>query len=589
MSTPLRSRVSTAGSPSILPYSKLVFPLNVYALLLEWTTGSADHLHYGLFEQPDEPIEAAQLRAAGLLRSRLPAAGKVLEVGCGFGWLTDRLLEAGYDITGITPDEAQIAIARARFGERLPVRCCRLENFFEEEGRWDAIVFHESGQYIPMLQLFERVSRLLAPGGQILVLDEFACRRSEPGQETLHHKGHFIALAKRFGFSCVEEVDCTKAAAPTLDFLLHQLATHRDALRKVEEIQRGGADYLLASNQAYREKYHDGRFGYFLIHLQRQSDPKWRLARITEKDQPAVEALFAKVFSDSMPLAFWQWKYGPERGEAVGLWQEGELIAHYGGTRRLFRHEARDWMASQSCDVMVAPQVRGVFTRHGPFFLVAATFLEQHVGYGTPHPLAFGFPNERAFLLPFKLGLYSEPVTRVCEAAWRASKLSSTTIRFRELEPGRDQGVLDRLWLQMTRDLDHLVVGVRDSGYWRARYREHPKYLYRLVLAYHRWLRRPLAALAVKDDGDRLELIDWVAGVRHIPAVITVAKALAFSKGRKEVFLWASEPVVGYLQETAPLERDLNIVVPTNGWTDSPPVSLLKGKFWLTGGDTDFH
>jgi len=35
--------------------------------------------------------------------------------------------------------------------------------------------------------------------------------------------------------------------------------------------------------------------------------------------------------------------------------------------------------------------------------------------------------------------------------------------------------------------------------------------------------------------------------------------------------------------------RDLDVFVPANAWTAGPPIEKLIGRWWLTGGDTDFR
>ncbi|RKX24741.1 MAG: methyltransferase type 11, partial [Candidatus Zixiibacteriota bacterium] len=447
--------ISTTGDNQLLGLRNLPYPLNVYALVLDWDTGSVEHLHYGHFEHTTEPIEIAQNRAVELLCKQLPARGKVLEVGCGFGSLTHRLAQAGYDVTGISPDPAQIALARSRYGDELPVHCVRLEVFAISAGEWDLLLFHESAQYIAPLDLFECASRLLTPSGEILILDEFALKRTEPGPETLHLKKYFISLAERQGFACRTQLDCSQATTPTLDYLLRALDRHRDRILDVTGLSSVTIDTLIDANRCYREKYRSGRFGYCLLHLQRSNIPRWQLTRIKKADQPAVSSLFEEVFGHPLSPALWDWKYGSDGGQAVGLWQDGVLIAHYGGVPRCFERNGVDIRGIQNCDVMVKPVARSRFGRRGPFFLVAATFLEQSVGHGTSSQLAFGFPNERAFRLPFKLGLYSRPLTRVRQVEWPAQSRAALLLDTRplNLEVAGDVEIVDMLWQRMVDDL----------------------------------------------------------------------------------------------------------------------------------------
>lgn len=54
---------------------------------------------------------------------------------------------------------------------------------------------------------------------------------------------------------------------------------------------------------------------------------------------------------------------------------DGKLIAYYGGLSRQFRLNGETLSAVQICDVMVAPKMRGILTRKGPFMHTADTFL----------------------------------------------------------------------------------------------------------------------------------------------------------------------------------------------------------------------
>lgn len=571
--------------------ARLPFPLNIYALVLFWEHGAVEHLHYGHYEQPGEATDMAQAHAVSLLLAHLPQSGKLLEVGCGFGGLTARLLKQGYLVTGITPDAAQIETAQSLHGGGLPLCCSSLEEFRDGEGTWDALVFHESGQYVPMLDLFDRASALLKPEGELIVLDEFALQRTTPGTENLHLKRHFLALAQRFGFVCRTDIDCSAAAAPSLDFLEHALQKYRLELLAATTAAPDALDALVQSNRNYRVKYRDGRFGYHLLRLQREKQPVRCLRQIHEADQPAVNQLFSTVFGQTITPEFWRWKYGNGRGDAVGLWQDGQLIAHYGGMLRHIYCDGVMETASQSCDVMVAPSARGGLSRKGPLLLTSATYLEQFVGYGRPCLLAYGFPNDRAYRLPYKLGLYSQPVTQVNELSWKAStspyRLWGT--RPLDMENPEHATIVDNLWETMLQEMGSLAIGIRNAAYWTHRYQHHPLHTYRLLLVRHRFWHTPLAALVVKHDVGRLELLDWVGPIKHSARIIAAGCQCAAESGAGELYLWGSTPVADSLSVTCPQIKDLNVQVPTNAWTDGPPISVLEGRLWLTGGDTDFR
>jgi SAM-dependent methyltransferase len=240
-----------------LPYRDFYYPLNVFMHILLLEEGRVDALHYGLFEG-DDSIAAAQERATDLLFSRLPPPpARVLDAGCGLGTTLARLLHAGYDAEGITPDEKQIAFA----GRDFPIRRIRFE---EVEGRWDVIVFQESSQYIDSEALFARASKI-AP--RVLVIDEFTIR--EGPEATLHSLREFLDAAARHGFAKTEEIDLTEKAAPTIDFFNLRLPAFRQSLIADLGITGQQVDDLVASGVRYRQFYRDGVYGYRLLQFVR--------------------------------------------------------------------------------------------------------------------------------------------------------------------------------------------------------------------------------------------------------------------------------------------------------------------------------
>ena len=249
--------------PHDLPYRDFLFPLNVFMFVLSNEAGGVRYLHYGFFDEPGESIAAAQDRATEMLLSRLPQApASILEAGIGLGTTLARLTREGYDATGITPDEHQIAMVRARFGDELQVSCSAFETF-EAGRRYDAILFQESSQYIAADALFARARDLTS---FVLVADEFAVQPVDaPG--ALHSYAAFVAAASANGFRMTEEVDVTEKAMPTIDYFLDRLPRYRDALTASLGISAQQVDDLITSGQGYRDLYRAGKYAYRILAL----------------------------------------------------------------------------------------------------------------------------------------------------------------------------------------------------------------------------------------------------------------------------------------------------------------------------------
>lgn len=494
-------------------------------------------------------IAATDRCTSELIQGHLPPPCRLLQVGVGSGSTLARLVAAGYAATGITPDAAQLARARARHGDTLPAVCARLENFTGGTGAWDALLFQQSAQHVAPLDLFAQADKLLTERGEIIVLDEFALRRIAPGPESLHLLPHFIALAARFGFTVVEQAD---------------LNPQKDA---------------------------DGRCGTFLLRLRRATRPRWRVGPIDGGNAAVMRALFADTFKHTMSETHWNWKYGAGRGHAMGVWREGRLVAHYGGTVRDMLMDGQPIRASQVCDVMVDAAERGILSRSGPLFLAAATFVETYLGYGRPCLLAFGFPNERAWKTPQRLRIYGGATGRVVEVSWacrRGRPRLGSMVRPLDLTMAAQAAATDALWAEMARDLRAAIVGVRDAAWLRYRYLEHPDHEYRLFVVRRRLGSALLGIFVIRPQGEAWELIDVVTPPGRLAFVVEEARRLAAAAGIARLYAWVSDAILPHLGAETQV-KELSVIIPANAWTDGPVPETLTGRWWLMGGDSDFR
>lgn len=126
------------------------------------------------YDTAAEAQAIAAERLATLVRAQaLPAAPRVLEIGCGTGLLTRRLLagiEGGsFVITDLSP--AMVEAARTNAADpRARFRVMDGEHPDQAEGGFDLVVSGLAAQWFADLSgALARLARLLAPGGRLLL------------------------------------------------------------------------------------------------------------------------------------------------------------------------------------------------------------------------------------------------------------------------------------------------------------------------------------------------------------------------------------------------------------------------------------
>jgi SAM-dependent methyltransferase len=201
----------------------------------------AEDLHYGYWddrlELKAQNIRDAQEHYTDFLLSYLPGPttdGRpttVLDIGCGTGSTLLRLLRQGYAADGLCPSEPLCQRVREK-QELVPDRPsklfeCRFEDLDEEEtqGRYDVALFSESFQYIPMPDAFAKLSRLLRPGGSVVLCDFFRTLHDGdggPGDRSFgggHHLKDFYPLVEELPFEIDVDKDITAQITPNLELL----------------------------------------------------------------------------------------------------------------------------------------------------------------------------------------------------------------------------------------------------------------------------------------------------------------------------------------------------------------------------------
>lgn len=522
-----------------------------------------NHLSDGPIQQKKTNSVTLQRYSTTLLMSRLPAPPcRVLGVGTGLTAICTSLDQKGYQV-GIIPQEEQNTDPPNDQIEAQPRDAFqRLKDLASVRNNFDVLLFHESVRAIEPLSLFNKGLDLLPVGGSLFIMDEFSsCRQPGPFQAGLHLLEDFLALAKRMGFELVEQLDLSVRETLVPD---------------------------------HQEKYTSGQSCYVFLYFVKQQLPTWRLQLLGENHIPDMLVLFEQTFGHSMSPAMWQWKYGAGRGHAIGAWREDRLIAHYGGMVRNILYFGQSQTAVQIGDVMVDKAERGTLTKKGPFFLMAATFLERYIGYEKPYLLGFGFPNERAMKVAERLHLYAE-VGRMVELEWPPlTKTPHWQTRLQVIDKANAEQAwvvtaIDQCWRDMSVSLCKGIVGIRDWRYLQNRYLYHPHHQYQVVLVINRFGGKVRGVIVLRHHAEGCEIIDLVSSLGEIPLLVMHARRIAGMSNQRRLSCQITENFAASFATTGGTQRALPIRIPTNVWSRGPAAEEIRHQWWLMSGDMDFR
>ena len=149
------------------------------AFYARWLDGAMQYSS-GLYAEADETLETAQQRKLARIAELLQLSGgeSVLEIGCGWGGLAERLsAQHGAQVTALTLSPAQQSFAAERgLGAQVDVR---LQDYRDVEGDFDRIVSIEMLEAVGQAwwpTYFRTLRDRLKPGGraviQVITIDE---------------------------------------------------------------------------------------------------------------------------------------------------------------------------------------------------------------------------------------------------------------------------------------------------------------------------------------------------------------------------------------------------------------------------------
>ena len=105
---------------------------------------------------------------------------KVLDIGCGIGTITKKLLDKGYKVDGLVPypwmaKYASNITSKYKSQDRGRIYKCKIEDFpiKEIEQKYQLVFFSESFQYVNMKLTFNVLEKILKKHSTIIIFDFF--------------------------------------------------------------------------------------------------------------------------------------------------------------------------------------------------------------------------------------------------------------------------------------------------------------------------------------------------------------------------------------------------------------------------------
>lgn len=318
------------------------------------------------------------------------------------------------------------------------------------------------------------------------------------------------------------------------------------------------------------------------------------IALVLPQDLPALDRLFQAQFHHPLDLSLWTWKYTHNKGFALGTRNaQNELITHYGALTRAVMFHGQPVQALQMVDVVASPKSLAGVSRRPPIYLAVKHIAETYLGLNKPYLLAFGFPNRRAYDVFERLGIYQKAdnifeLSLIISPQNQRPDFWHSSQRINTLTPAIKQ-YIDYLWLNMAQQTNAWIVPIKNAEFFAYRYFSHPVNHYEVFAIRHRITQRIKAVFILKKiDENQIELLDFVCPLQMIPALVRHVVQQACQLGSSRLTCWATNPLKDQLAPFFDSTHDINVIIPTNAHTPSPPMEQIFQKWWLMGGDTDF-
>ena len=194
-----------------------------------------EDLHYGFWDENEKATlsnwKEAQEKHTNFLFKYIfenikdKNKSKLLDIGCGVGVTTKKLLELNYKIDGLVPykwmaDYASTITSKYMNEFRGNIYDCKFEDFPVKKikEKYDVAFFSESYQYVNMSESFQVLDKILNENGIVIIFDFFKKDNIE-GKSPLgggHSMNSFYKMAKDYNYTIKVDKDVTQNVSPNL-------------------------------------------------------------------------------------------------------------------------------------------------------------------------------------------------------------------------------------------------------------------------------------------------------------------------------------------------------------------------------------
>ncbi len=153
---------------------------------------------------------------------------KLLDIGCGVGMTTSKLLKMGFQVDGLVPYSWMANYSRNITQKYKSNNCgeiyeCMFEDFpiSNLKQKYHLLFFSESFQYVNMRLSFNVINKIIKDNGCVIIFDFFK-KDNIKGKSPLgggHSIGKFYKIIKEYGYKILDDVDVTKNMSPNMQIV----------------------------------------------------------------------------------------------------------------------------------------------------------------------------------------------------------------------------------------------------------------------------------------------------------------------------------------------------------------------------------